>query len=66
MIEKADRTIILSDAELKLLIKEGVDEEKLYVVPLLREIPGCNNSFEQRKEERIIFSSYFRFLSFLV
>lgn len=50
LIEKTDKTIILSETELKLLIKEGVDKDKLHVIPLIREIPGRNNGFDQRKD----------------
>ena len=50
LMDKADRTIILSEVELNLLIDEGVNAEKLHVIPLIREIPGRNNLFDQRKD----------------
>lgn len=50
LIEKADKTIILSEAESSLLLNEGVAEEKLSIVPLIREIPGRNNAFNNRKD----------------
>ena len=50
LMKKADKTIILSEVESGLLLNEGVAEEKLYIVPLIREIPGRNNAFNKRKD----------------
>jgi len=50
LIDLADKTIILSEAELQLLKEEDVDINKLHVIPLIQEIPGLRNSFEQRKD----------------
>ena len=49
LIDQADKTIILSETELELLIEEGADKDKLHVIPLIREIPGRKNDFAQRK-----------------
>jgi GT2 family glycosyltransferase len=50
LMAKADKTIILSNAELRLLLDEGIENEKLFIVPLIREIPGRNNDFNKRKD----------------
>jgi len=48
LMDKADKTIILSNAELDLLKSEGVDCGKIAVVPLIREIIGRKSGYEGR------------------
>ncbi len=51
VIRKADCTIVLSSEERELLLKEpNVSDEKIAVIPLIREIPGRGNSFFARKD----------------
>jgi len=58
VMERSDQTIVLSEAERQLLVKEGVAPEKLKVVPLVREIPGRKRGYGKRKD--IIFVGGFR------
>jgi glycosyltransferase involved in cell wall biosynthesis len=51
VIRKADCTIVLSTKERELLLEEpNIIGEKISVIPLIREIPGCGNSFSDRKD----------------
>ena len=51
VIRKADCTIVLSTAEQEILLDEpNVRGEKIAVIPLIREIPGRDNSFSDRKD----------------
>ncbi len=50
IMAKADKTIVLSHAEVELLQSEGVDVTKISVIPLIREIPGLKEDYQGRKD----------------
>jgi glycosyltransferase involved in cell wall biosynthesis len=50
IIQKSDATILLSPVEKELLLQEpGIDINKIFVIPLIRDIPGRSKGFGERK-----------------
>ena len=48
LINKTDKTIVVSKYEMSLLKEEGVNVNKVYNIPLIRKIPGRKNGFKIR------------------
>jgi glycosyltransferase involved in cell wall biosynthesis len=51
LIRKSDRTIVLSDAERMVLVREhAIPDSLLSVIPIVRQIPGLRTPFKARRD----------------